>query len=218
MDIAELSTKVGNDLSWRRKEISDLKATHSRCRDLSKKVVRRGGIALAYAHLEGFVKFSSRAYIESLNKSGVKVKDLDRSYLAVSLSSKSNDIKSTCSIKFIIDFIGCINDVNESSFKLDPSKISTKSNLKYKVLEEIFLTLGIDASKFETSKVWLDTLVDKRNAIAHGEGTPVSENEFDDFCEKVLLFMQTYSDELQNKAVLEYNRQVSASITASPQI
>ncbi len=57
-----------------------------------------------------------------------------------------------------------------SKIKIETDIINTKSNLNFEVLKEIYELLGIDMNQdIELNRKFINQLVKRRNAIAHGE-------------------------------------------------
>lgn len=64
-----LSDKISEDLAWRKKELTDLKYIID-TKSLSlvrKSLLGRCGIAILYAHWEGFIKKSSLRFLEFIS-------------------------------------------------------------------------------------------------------------------------------------------------------
>ena len=64
--IEQLSDHISNDLAWRKKELSEIKALIETRRFSSQRhrALVRSGILILYAHWEGFIKSASRYYLE----------------------------------------------------------------------------------------------------------------------------------------------------------
>lgn len=79
--------------------------------------------------------------------------------------------------------------------------LSTRNNLSFTVLLEVLETLGLDAKPYSTmAKPVIDALVKRRNGIAHGEGLPVSEEDFQQFHHGTIRLLDTYRDQLSEAA------------------
>jgi hypothetical protein len=93
------------------------------------------------------------------------------------------------------------------------SAIDTESNLTSKVFTNIATSLDIKVDNYETKFNLIDeSLVKRRNNIAHGEYLELGGKEFDDLVDEVLFLMRSYKTDIQNAASLEsYRRSVSAS-------
>ena len=89
------------------------------------------------------------------------------------------------------------------------SVISANSNLNFEILEEIFATIGISLTPFNTYSTWIDSkLLQNRNFIAHGENFNrldgvVTLEEYSELHDKITraidLFAETIKDAAQNE-------------------
>ena len=68
----ELINYLDDDLAWRRKEIIELRAVARSAKEKKADVHVRAGIAMLYAHWEGFVKNASNAYVIFVSAMGMK--------------------------------------------------------------------------------------------------------------------------------------------------
>ena len=62
----QLVDEMAAEISWRRKELTDLRylVESSSGRKIRQDVMTRAGVALLYAHWEGFVKAAAEMYLE----------------------------------------------------------------------------------------------------------------------------------------------------------
>jgi hypothetical protein len=107
--IDELSNALSDQLSWRKKELSQIKYLVDTARIPTKKknVILRSGIAMIYAHWEGFIKIGGRYYLEYIDSKRLKNSDLPKSLLTISLCSYKNLFEGTSKYSHysgIIDF------------------------------------------------------------------------------------------------------------------
>ncbi|MFE9095529.1 MAE_28990/MAE_18760 family HEPN-like nuclease [Streptomyces sp. NPDC007264] len=88
--IGELEDRLDNALAWRRIELQTLKsqirATYrNSAHSPLTRALARSGIALLYAHWEGYVKESCQAYVDYVAKRRLKVGELNDGLLKVVL-------------------------------------------------------------------------------------------------------------------------------------
>lgn len=57
--LPELMSALSDELVWRQTEIVNLRMEAATAKELARKAILRAGVALAYAHWEGFVKCST---------------------------------------------------------------------------------------------------------------------------------------------------------------
>lgn len=61
--LGQLQDALDSEMSWRLKEIADLKSNVKSTSGLARSTLIRAGTALLYAHWEGFIKAASSAYV-----------------------------------------------------------------------------------------------------------------------------------------------------------
>lgn len=204
---SQLVQKVDDELVWRRRELSELKSVIQQSGALSIRTstLVRAGVALMYAHWEGFVKCSGTYYLEFVANQRLKGSELKANFLAIKLKAKLSEAgksKKISTTEELIDFFCTKLSVN---LKL-PYKgvVDTESNLSSKVLTEILWTLGLDKSCFETKSHFIDqSLVDRRNHIAHGEALSVTSEDYLILHDEVIAMMDAFRTLVQNAAINE---------------
>lgn len=202
-----LVDKIGRDHVWRLREVSELKnlIEEPSISDVRKRVLCRAGIALLYAHWEGFVKKSGTYFLEYVASQRHNISELRSNFITllvrgkIDKASESNKYSAFDEVtKYIID--------NQSTRARIPVKnvINTQSNLSTKVLKEIMWCLGLSYEVFETREKLIDLkLVGRRNHVAHGELIEVDIKDFLEMTEEVLGLMATFKNLLENSAITE---------------
>ena len=167
-----------DDLSWRKKEISDL---YMICLENDKEVIFKSMILILYAHWEGYIKKSSKLYIKYIAEKKTKIVDLTENFKAIALKSNVNRCIENCdklTLANELDFMNKYQKMANKKFKLninpdndrDSDIINTHHNLKPKVFENIINILGLkynDAYKVRENYI-NNNLLASRNAIGHG--------------------------------------------------
>lgn len=178
MKLGDFEARLDADLSWRKKEISDL---YILAQENKKDVLLKSIILLVYAHWEGFIKNSSKLYLKHVSDEKILIKELANNFHAIDLKKYIKVLKDNCDVFSIhqeLDFLDR-KDSEGKKFKvkidLRPGKgtevIDTENNLKEEILKRIFKTLGLKyKSSLQTKKVYIDhQLLKNRNIIAHGD-------------------------------------------------
>lgn len=169
--LGKLEDSLNEDLVWRKREITSLKFLLNRTRKSDESVLFKAAITLMYAHWEGHVKFCSHAYLNYLNHLGLSCELLSDSFVQMNLGAhfEANDSVRNYKIQKKLHEYFC--KPSTYTFKVDEEKaISTKSNLNYEILESILNKLSLSTEDFKLKENFIDaTLIDYRNAIAHGE-------------------------------------------------
>lgn len=200
----ELINKIGQDLIWRRKELSELKGLVQETQgQIRSRVIIRSAVALLYAHWEGFVKKSSSYYLEFVSSHRLPYGRLAPNFVALTLKSKFNEFSASDKISganLLADFF--CTSLNKQSNVPYRGAIDTKSNLSSKVLQDILSALGIPQINFSTRMNFIDSnLVNPRNHIAHGENLDVSVADYMTLHDSVMTLLETYKNEIENAAV-----------------
>ncbi len=202
----ELINKIDYEMSWRRKEIHDLKiiAASSHVSTIRKKVLYRTGVALLYAHWEGFVKCIGSYYLEFISLQRVPLNKLKNNFVTLIYKKQINESFNANKFSVFDSITDTLINNNTVRARVPyKSIIKTRSNLNSKVLKEITWCLGIDYDSFATKEYLLDArLVNKRNHVAHGEELFVDEDEFIEMIDEVLNLITIFKNEVENSAVI----------------
>ncbi|WP_279636583.1 MAE_28990/MAE_18760 family HEPN-like nuclease [Burkholderia reimsis] len=170
-----------------------------RCR-----VVIRAGVALLYAHWEGFVKATASHYLEFVASHRIPYRKLAPNFVALTLRSKFAEMRvseKVSSANALADFF-CTSLDAQSRIPYK-NVIDTKSNLSSKVLLDILAALGLGANQFETRLNFIDAnLVNPRNHIAHGEALELTVDEYLSLRDDVIALIDTFRNEVENSSIL----------------
>ena len=142
--ISELQDKLDNEMAWRIKEISSMKSSVSSVASDSRPTLIRAGIALAYAHWEGFIKNTAEAYLAYLNSKKLPYRDLEDCFVALGIRAeiaRANQRSDTVAAMAVVDFIRNSGDTR-SNFALKHA-IDTKSNLNSEIFDAIARSLNV---------------------------------------------------------------------------
>lgn len=193
MTYDQLEQFLDEDLAWRKKEISELYLIY---KDVEAEVLLKSLILLLYAHWEGYIKKSSKVYLKYIVEKKVQLKDLQENFKAVALKaniSRCISSEESLNLENELSFMDKYLLFQEKKFKVginpdldqDNSIIDTQSNLKPKILANIFKILGLSfKSAISTREHYIDTyLIRSRNTIGHG--SKFKETEDGDFDLKI---------------------------------
>jgi len=203
---AELVQKIDDDLVWRRRELTDFRALIQDGNvERRRSALIRAGVALLYAHWEGFVKCCGTHYLEFVAIQGKKASELRRNFLAVKLHSQlieASRSKKSSAVERVIDYF-CTKMDSPLKFSAK-NVVDTKSNLSSSVLEEIIWTLGLNMMPFETKRKMIDSsLVERRNFIAHGQFLNIDVKDYLELHDEVIWLIDEFRTQLQNAAVTD---------------
>ena len=203
----QLIDKIGQDYIWRLREISELKTiidTPS-LSEIRKKVVCRSGVALLYAHWEGFVKKSGTFFLEYVSLQRHSISELKSNFITLLVRSKIDKASESNKYSAFDEVTRYILE-NQSTRAKIPTKnvVDTQSNLSTTALKEIMWCLGLDYSLYEPKQKLIDTkLVSRRNYVAHGESMEVSVSDFIEMADEVIELMTTFKNLLENACMTE---------------
>ncbi|MEC4682067.1 MAG: MAE_28990/MAE_18760 family HEPN-like nuclease [Nitrospirota bacterium] len=127
-------------------------------------------IPMLYAEWEGFIKEVLQLYLEYLQKRAIPQKDIRSEILAYAWSGSFRKLSSELTLSKKVELIKRFLDSLDKglNFEKKELEIETKSNLRFKVLEDIAENLCLDISTIKEHEKKLDALVNRRNNIAHG--------------------------------------------------
>lgn len=202
----DLSDLFDEDLNWRRRELSDMKAAVKAADVAAKPVLLRAIITMSYAHWEGYVRECANRYFEYLTIRRKPYTELERQiYVNTFLIRLDALHQSRASIETRCKLVNDILDGTNGTFRyVHPMLIDTKSKLNTDVIKEICLICSVDPSHFETKRIFIDQLIVKRrNAIAHGQQEFIQESDIDSLVADILALMQYFRSLLENKVYLK---------------
>lgn len=178
MKLVEFEESLDKDLSWRKKEISDL---YLLAKENQNEVLLKSLILLLYAHWEGFIKNSGKLYLRYVSNKNIALDNLESNFHAILIKKHIKDLSDTVtsdSIERELKFIDSLNKSNrkfilkkETDESQETSVINTEHNLSEKILRRIYAFTGLKyKSPLEEKKECIDLhLLSSRNAIAHGD-------------------------------------------------
>lgn len=202
---AQLANKLDRNISWRKKELTQLKLLADSSSPPNAGVLRRSGITLMYSHWEGFVKDASVYYLKYLSSFEVEVSKLKSCFAAVVLHGHiyvAGQAKKKSVHGQLVELLRSIDGPTTQLARIPTSRvIATRSSLKGDVLREIAATLGIDYAPFALKEQQIiNRLVKLRNSIAHGGGLPIDQGDYDTLHSGIIVLMDIYKGAIQDAA------------------
>lgn len=200
--LAELQDRLDREYSWRIKEIATLKVVAKGSSSLNQSTVIRAGLPLVYAHWEGFVKQSSESYLKYVTSQRLRYEELTscfvvfgaKKYLANIVGSR----RSAANIEAVEFFRSCLADRADLSLS---NAIDTKSNLNSETFENIALSIGVSTVFYDAYYKLIDeSLLARRNGIAHGEYLDLDAVSFRSLSDEVIKLLRQYKTDIENLA------------------
>lgn len=201
----ELIKQVDQQLIWRRKELTEIRTLIEGChKDCSRqRTLIRAGVALLYAHWEGFVKISGTYLLEYISEQRCVHADLNQNILSIILRKHINTAKHSKKVSVTGDLVEFFCTKMQSRARISTKDVvDTGSNLTSSVLYEILWMLGLDKTDYDTKKVLIDEkLVSQRNHIAHGEPLGISVGDYLELYDEVQILLDMFRTQVQNACV-----------------
>ena len=206
----ELSEFLDTEFAWRRRELTAL-SSDIRAADAARRAFRlRAGVALLYAHWEGFVKQAAEAYLSYVAVQRLRLDELSPSFLGLALRRRLHELaesnEAACHTAFaqlILRGLG-----QNASIPVE-GVADTGANLNSARLKRIVLTLGLDYSGYELKEHLIDNkLLNWRNGVAHGREIYPDESEFNEVYLEITGLIRQFKDQVENAAVLRSFRAV----------
>jgi len=197
MGIVEVTKEeISENLDRRRFEITNLRRVLlNYVGKPLESTVTRMAIPLLYANWEGYVKEVCQLYLEYIERSGTKNRELKAEVLGYLWSSSLKSLTGGISFekkKIIAELaLNSMDDIVK--FSESERKIDTKSNLNFDILENISAHLCFDVSFLAPYRRHLNALVNLRNNIAHGSfPSTMDYDTFDDYAKSILELMENF--------------------------
>jgi hypothetical protein len=211
----QLDYALTGELAWRRKELEQLELLVKGSQSIARAMYIRAGVAMLYAHWEGFVRKSAELYVEFVECQRANVHDLAANFVALSsiFRGKLASIDESDKIRFRIALIEEIRNPEYTRARFSRgSAPSTRSNLSSEVLKEIVTALALDYAPYMLKENLIDErLVRARNEIAHGNFLTINETDYLDLSRSVSALLSMFRDQVSNAAVLkQYLRKVAS--------
>ena len=204
----DLQNALDKEMGWRVKEVKAFSIAAKRGGQVQKFFIR-AGITLLYAHWEGFIKAASKCYLRFVNNQNRTYRDLKTCFAILGLKNQLNMLSySRKSEANIVAFDFIISHLDQRLNMNMSSAIDTESNLSSKVFANIATSLDIDIDNYKTKFNLIDqSLVLRRNRVAHGRYLDLDGKEFRDIVEEILQLMRNYKTDLEDAASMKsYNR------------
>ena len=203
--LEQLEESLDKDYAWRRKELSFVVSNVKSSSGPALQTALRSGIALLYAHWEGFIKNAAVCYLTFVANKRLKYEELNNCFIAVSFKSKLSlcqaSNKATIHTQMVDFFINHLSKTADIPYE---NVIKAGSNLNSEILREILTTIGLDYSPYELKAKLIDAeLLGKRNNIAHGEYLAINEKEFSHLYKEITDMMCDIKTRISNAASLE---------------
>lgn len=203
--IVDLQSLLDTERAWRLKEIADLKITVRGSEVIRRDTLIRAGIALLYAHWEGFTKNAIGAYIDFVNEQNHRYEELATCFIALGTKRRLSDLTESNTSKANVEAIEFIRAHLSKTAQLPKgSTVNAKSNLNSIVFANLMSTIGLSPKDYVARYNLIDReLLKKRNAIAHGSYVDLDPTSFRVLADDVLKLINDVKTDIENAATLK---------------
>ena len=198
----EFSNFLDKGISWRKKELTNLRFMIQRARSHEEVTLLRAAICLLYAHWEGFIGSAATAYICFVVSRRLRLHDLAPNFLALGLLSNIQQPEQSRVVTLHYHLTNYLASDLPERFNIDCEKaINTRSNLNSRVLKEILQYVGIDSTEYEKKNAILDErLLRNRNSVAHGECLEIQPDDYMSLHEIIIELIERFRTDVENAA------------------
>jgi hypothetical protein len=202
--LEDLEDALDSEVSWRQKEISDVTMLIQHASGPKRKCLLRCGLAVLYAHWEGFVKAAVRLYVAFVALQRKTCNELDATFVALAARKHLMSLVSESSQARAISVVSYLRSAASQEAELPTNlDVDTESNLTSKVLRRIACLVGIDYKPFELKANFIDaSLVAVRNSIAHGEHVHPALADYITAKDEVFILIRMFRNEISNGAAV----------------
>ncbi|MBB5036426.1 MAE_28990/MAE_18760 family HEPN-like nuclease [Prosthecobacter dejongeii] len=209
--IGDFEAAIDKDFQWRKHEITTIKLALKSARAHQVDVYFRSGVVLLYAHWEGLVKFSAKAYLSYVNNQGCCYHLMQPNFLffAVKESLENSGKVNLSNYSLFEKTQDFFTTSNTQKFCVNADlHISTKENqnLTSAEFKAIVCKLGLRyLTLYELKEKLIDNqLLKYRNKVAHGESLrdEISDplDTFTTLTDKVLENLESLCSQLRQAA------------------
>ncbi len=202
--LTDLSEELDSEFTWRFSEIRAMKqCVKSVLTPSQTSAIIRAGVALLYAHFEGFVKESGGIYLQHISMQRLKNGNLKTNFLINSINNsiKKDGVDSIYKTRDLTQLLESLfekyNDRSNIQYK---NSVNTKSNLWFNVLEDIFSNLHLPIRNIRLRKAKINELVDSRNSIAHGKYLEIDKEYYIELVDIILDTMKLIKGQIETSA------------------
>lgn len=206
--VYDLQDLIDADLGWRKKELDALKSNIHSARSFAKDTALRSGVALLYAHWEGFIKNAATYYLCFISGQKHKYSELKPNFIAITIRNDLVLFTQTKKATLHTEIINRVFTIQQEKSQIPfENIIKTASNLNSSVFQEIMATIGLDDNGYELYFKLIDEqLLKMRNCIAHGdrlEELDLDEVKYKSLHEKIIILLNTFASQVLNAAILK---------------
>lgn len=207
--LEHLEAALTEDLKWRKHEIVTWEQVAANARKHEQPALLRGGLALLYAHWEGYVKAACLLYLEYVSRKGLSLGDLRSELVAVAVRGRVQMLAEAKIPERHTELIELVRGeaTVPANLPYESPTIRTFANLNFTTFASIMHSVGCDSSRHTLASFTIDNrLLRARNEIAHGRYEHVSLSDWQDIRDRVVPILDDLREQLIDAAVRETYR------------
>lgn len=200
--LSDLQDALDRSLAWRLKEIVYVKSNAISAKSYAQAALLRAGVPLIYAHWEGFVKGASEIYLEYVANQHLRYEELASCFVVFAAKKHVTNLVQSKRAAINIEVVDFFRKSNGKPANISLSNaVNTEANLSSIVFQNIATSLGIQTQRYSAYSNLLDqSLLDRRNKIAHGEYLDIDAVAFGNLADEVLNLLRMYKTDIENLA------------------
>lgn len=200
--VEKLADHLDHDLGWRKKELTYIVTSINDEKNINAEL--RIGMAILYAHWEGYIKKAGSYYILYIGQLELKYEELSENFIALALKNTLSTCIESNKISIHTKLVNIlINDLSTKAPIPYYHLIDAKSNLNWEVFKEIMDTLGLESSFYITKDKQVNKLVRNRNDVAHGQRVCFDKEEFLDLYKDIINILDSFKEQIIQSASSE---------------
>jgi hypothetical protein len=214
--------RLDAELAWRKQDIAAVTSALSKSNGRGRDALIRALLAITYAHWEGFNKAAFIAYGEHISLQGKDYGGLIRS---LSGMRAIENVKLLSEIRRKVfasaNILESLHGIESEKAVINISaRFSKIGNLNYELFVEMMGFFGIDTAKYATKSVMIDeSLLKRRNSIAHGDYLDVEYEDAISLSKEILEILGRIKDDLGDAAALKsYLRSLRTGVAENTSI
>lgn len=200
--LGDLNDAIDRETAWRKRELTTTLFQVQGARKGVQPLALRSGIAILYAHWEGWVKRVTDHYVDFVHQQKLSYAQLSDHFMAMSLKTEIRNLAESRSPKLHLDFVELIRNGQAGRARVVAvDSIRTESNLSSASFHKIVTALALDYRPYvEFEKLIDERLVRVRNHVAHGEFIDVDPDGFETLHKTTTNMLYTFTNAVVNQA------------------
>lgn len=197
--LQDLQDELDADLAWRRVEAHLLLSNVRLSSGASQQAVIRAGIALLYAHWEGYTKNALTRYLQFVSRRKLRLRELNEGLAGLAAENELRRRGNLSESRRRTAMVRLVALEGETRASIPKREVNTQGNLNSDLCSELFECLGLDYSALDTKKGLIDyNLLRVRNNIAHGRWMSTDQQGYEELHSEVMTMLAVVRNAVMN--------------------